>query len=121
MNDELNAARLSELKALLEKAEEDITQGLSDSTVDVIRHELGVPMVHLSSFDALEQQHGDINRHQEFALQLRQIRAALSQIESGAGTYGPCIQCGEPIGLARLKARPENPICVNCQGLDGDG
>jgi DnaK suppressor protein len=121
MSDELNATLLAELKALLEKAEEDITQGLSDSTASAIPVELGVPLVHLTGFDALQQQHGDITRHQEFALQLRQIRAALSQIEGGRGTYGPCIQCGGPIGFARLKARPENPLCTGCQRVTGSG
>lgn len=120
MNDELNAARLSELKVLLEKAEEDITQGLSDSTADAAPLELGVPQVHPNGHDALRQQHDDITRHQQFALQLRQIRAALNQIESGGGTYGPCIQCGSPIGLARLQACPETPVCFDCQRPDDE-
>ena len=28
--------------------------------------------------------------------------------------YGDCKVCGEPIGFARLRARPESPACVSC-------
>jgi DnaK suppressor protein len=31
-----------------------------------------------------------------------------------AGTYGTCEVCGEPIGTARLEARPAARTCINC-------
>jgi len=30
--------------------------------------------------------------------------------------YGTCRRCAEPIGYPRLKARPESPFCLGCQG-----
>lgn len=29
--------------------------------------------------------------------------------------FGVCEECGEPIGLQRLKARPVTPLCIRCK------
>ncbi|MFW6154496.1 MAG: TraR/DksA family transcriptional regulator [Planctomycetota bacterium] len=39
-----------------------------------------------------------------------EIDEALRRIE--AGTYGRCDECGEPIDLERLKARPWSRLCL---------
>jgi RNA polymerase-binding transcription factor DksA len=44
--------------------------------------------------------------------ELRAIDAALDRI--GAGTYGTCVTCGQPIAAARLKAVPHTPFCQEC-------
>jgi DnaK suppressor protein len=44
---------------------------------------------------------------------LSKIDAALDRIEDG--TYGWCEDTGEPIGLARLEARPVTTLCVEAQ------
>jgi DnaK suppressor protein len=31
------------------------------------------------------------------------------------GDYGICEQCGENIGIERLKARPETTLCIECK------
>lgn len=41
------------------------------------------------------------------------VQAALNRIE--AGTYGVCIDCEEPIALARLEAWPAAARCLPCQ------
>ncbi|MGO1318230.1 MAG: TraR/DksA family transcriptional regulator [Cellulomonadaceae bacterium] len=41
-----------------------------------------------------------------------EAEAALERLE--AGTYGVCEVCGEPIGAARLEARPAARRCVRC-------
>ena len=40
------------------------------------------------------------------------IQLALARIEGG--TFGSCGACGEPIGAARLRARPETELCIDC-------
>lgn len=45
--------------------------------------------------------------------ELRDIQQALEHINKG--TYGTCIDCGEPIAVARLQAAPEALRCVDCQ------
>lgn len=44
---------------------------------------------------------------------LQAIEAALKRMDDG--TYGVCVDCGEPIAPARLNARPEAATCVDCQ------
>lgn len=41
---------------------------------------------------------------------LEQVQAALQRIEDGS--YGKCIDCGRPIGEARLEALPWTPYCI---------
>ncbi|MFQ5417506.1 MAG: TraR/DksA family transcriptional regulator [Myxococcota bacterium] len=44
---------------------------------------------------------------------LAKIDAALSKIE--AGSFGECMNCGDDIGLKRLKARPVAELCIECK------
>jgi DnaK suppressor protein len=44
---------------------------------------------------------------------IRKIKAALKRIEEG--TYGECDSCGEPIAIARLRARPVTTYCIGCK------
>lgn len=44
---------------------------------------------------------------------LRKIDLALKKIEEG--TFGECEMCGEPIAVARLRARPVAQLCIDCK------
>jgi DnaK suppressor protein len=44
---------------------------------------------------------------------LSKIDAALDKIEEGV--YGQCANCGEDIGVKRLKARPVAELCIECK------
>ena len=43
------------------------------------------------------------------------IKEALGRIDDGS--YGKCEECGEKIGLERLKARPVTTLCIDCKSL----
>jgi len=43
---------------------------------------------------------------------LEEIDAAIKSL--GAGTYGTCEVCGDPIGQERLEARPAAGNCIVC-------
>jgi DnaK suppressor protein len=45
--------------------------------------------------------------------QRAQVLAALARIDDGS--YGRCVDCGNPVPDARLEARPATPRCVPCQ------
>lgn len=47
------------------------------------------------------------------SMYLKQIDSAIKLVE--LGRYGSCEDCGEEIGLARLKARPTASRCIDCQ------
>lgn len=58
---------------------------------------------------------------QAFSLRLRgrerylndKIELALRKMDEG--TFGLCEECEEPISLARLQARPEAQLCIQCK------
>ena len=41
------------------------------------------------------------------------IQEALQRLD--AGEYGICEECGEEIGIERLKARPVTTLCIECK------
>jgi RNA polymerase-binding transcription factor DksA len=43
---------------------------------------------------------------------LREVEHALGKF--GSDAYGVCEGCGQPIAEARLEARPEARLCINC-------
>lgn len=45
-------------------------------------------------------------------LKLAKLETALEKVDQP--DFGICIQCGEPIPLGRIKAMPENVLCVPC-------
>lgn len=45
--------------------------------------------------------------------QLDEVDTALERIAEG--TYGVCASCGQEIPPARLEARPESTLCVDCK------
>jgi len=44
---------------------------------------------------------------------ISKIREALDRIDDGE--FGECEDCGDPIGEARLKARPVTTLCIECK------
>ncbi len=44
---------------------------------------------------------------------IKKIQAAMQRMENG--TFGICEECGDEIGIARLKARPVTRLCINCK------
>jgi DnaK suppressor protein len=56
---------------------------------------------------------------QHLAALVSQVRQHLAQIDASVrrlqdGSYGQCAGCGQPIGAARLAARPTTTTCVGC-------
>ena len=43
------------------------------------------------------------------------IKEAIARIDEG--TYGKCEECGEAIGIERLRARPVTTLCIDCKSL----
>lgn len=44
--------------------------------------------------------------------EIASVKRALARIEDG--TYGECVRCGGDISAARLEARPEAALCIDC-------
>jgi RNA polymerase-binding transcription factor DksA len=55
----------------------------------------------------------------QVAALLRQAGSRIEEIDFALerlseGTYGQCERCGQPIGAARLAARPASRTCITC-------
>jgi DnaK suppressor protein len=92
----------AELRAMIEGVEEQ-AQPVS----------LDAPIGRLSRMDALQQQQMADAQGQMARQRLSAVTTALQRLE--AGTYGDCLQCGEPIDVRRLRVKPESPLCLACQ------
>ena len=57
----------------------------------------------------------DEAKAEQAARELGQVLAARRRILDGS--YGECIDCGEPIDPRRLAALPATPYCTACQSL----
>ena len=55
----------------------------------------------------------DLNAIARLAHEIDELDAALGRV--AAGTYGECIDCGDPIAAARLTAYPAALRCADCQ------
>ena len=44
---------------------------------------------------------------------LAKVDSALRKIDQGS--FGECVNCGEDIGVKRLKARPVAELCIECK------
>lgn len=50
---------------------------------------------------------------------IHKIQEAIRRIDDGV--YGICEECGEDIGVPRLKARPVTTLCVSCKARQEEG
>lgn len=79
-----------------------------------IAEDLSVPLNPDSSEQAVEME-DDASLEGQGALVAKEIasaKRALARIEDGI--YGECVRCGEEIAPARLEARPEAALCIDC-------
>jgi DnaK suppressor protein len=65
-------------------------------------------------------QHGlSVAMQRRRVARIREIEAALQRLSHS--DYGICEECGDEIGVARLKANPSARLCVHCQAAEEDG
>lgn len=91
--------------ALLEEVDATLAELRHDS-----HHEVGDEADRASREAALALELRTRDRYRKL---LGKIDAALARIDDG--TYGWCEDTGEPIGLARLEARPVTTLCVEAK------
>ena len=110
----LNNSQTSKLRALLVENSDTLKQQLAlakEGAEPVTLDQQSVGRV--SRIDAIQQQQMSVASRDQASLMLNQVNAALQRIE--LNEYGFCIECAEPIGIARLQAQPHTPNCLDCQ------
>ena len=113
MPEELTDAQRAELRELLETARQEIEAQLEASREDARPVDVDQPIGRLTRMDAMQQQNMTKASRRGLEARLRQVAGALATFKDGR--YGECRSCEEPIGYARLRARPETGLCVRCQ------
>ena len=110
---ELSDDQQSELETALRAHRVDLEQ-LLESTREAIKPvDLDEPIGRLTRMDAIQQQKVTAAHRRSYDIRLRQVKQALELL--GRNEYGLCRKCDDPIGYARLSARPESPYCLECQ------
>lgn len=111
---ELTDAEVDALAATLRAIEAELRETL-DHSADAARPvELDQQAAgRVSRIDAIQQQQMVAAGRRRAETRLALVRQALKAVASG--DYGICRKCDEPIGARRLSARPESPICLQCQ------
>ena len=112
--DELSAEQLDELRGDLTDARVRLEEVLEISKEGTRPVDLDEPIGRLSRMDAIQQQQMTIANRGSYERKLRQVEAAIDALDRAE--FGFCRSCEEPIGYRRLKARPETPFCLSCQG-----
>lgn len=115
--EELTAAQRTELESDLRRLKRELEEQLQQLEQDSKPVELDQQMVgRLSRMDAMQQQQMAMASESHARAHLNTVSLALAAIR--AGDFGYCRQCDEPIAWQRLKARPDSPLCVQCQQLN---
>lgn len=91
-------SQMADLKARLARIEQDLAEPLNADSSE--------QAVEMEDDASLEAQALLLSR------QIASVDRALERI--AAGTYGECVRCGEAIAPARLEARPEAALCIDC-------
>ena len=90
--------QLAELEARQARIAEDLAEPLNADS--------GEQAVEMEDDASLEGQGALVAR------EIASVKRALGRIEDG--NYGECVRCGEDIAPARLEARPEAALCIDC-------
>lgn len=61
----------------------------------------------------VSEMHFNVAMRERESRQLAEVRGALGRLRDPE--FGFCEECGEYIGLARLKANPQTLFCITCQ------
>ncbi len=91
-------AELAEIQERQARFVEDLAEPLNPDSSE--------QAVEMEDDAALEAQAALVTR------EIASIKRALARIADG--TYGECVRCGNDIAPARLDARPEAALCIDC-------
>ena len=99
------AAAKARLEAQLAELEERQAR-IADDLAEPLNADSGEQAVEMEDDASLEGQGALVTK------EIASVKRALGRIEDGI--YGECVRCGEEISEARLEARPEAALCIDC-------
>ncbi len=111
---ELSDSQQDTLRQELGRLQAELEQLLATSSAGAQIVDLDKPIGRLTRMDAMQQQQMNKANRRAVEIRVQQIKAAIRRMDDQS--YGYCLSCDEPISAARLKVRPEAPLCIGCQG-----
>ena len=110
-DDYMNEAQLAFFKARLQQLEKDLLSNASETT-EHLRETVLVPDP--ADRATIEEEHSlELRTRDRERKLLRKVQQSIVLID--AGEYGWCEETGEPIGVARLMARPTATLSLEAQ------
>lgn len=110
-DDYMNDAQLAFFKHRLTQMENELQKN-ADKTTETLRETTVVPDP--ADRATIEEEHAlELRTRDRERKLLKKVKAALKRIEDG--DYGWCEETGEPIGVARLIARPTATLSLEAQ------
>ena len=108
----VTAKDLKQIKALLQSKINELMAEAGKTVIDMAGQEEKLP-----DLNDRASQESELNleirmRERERKLIVK-MRETIERID--AGEYGICEECGEPIGVKRLMARPVTTFCIECK------
>jgi DnaK suppressor protein len=109
--DYMNEAQLAFFKARLQQLEKDLLKN-ADETTEHLRETVLVPDP--ADRATIEEEHAlELRTRDRERKLLKKVQQSIALIDSGE--YGWCEETGEPIGIARLLARPTANLSLEAQ------
>ena len=107
----MNQAQLDFFKARLLKMEQDLLRNAGQTTEN-LRETTLVPDP--ADRATIEEEHAlELRTRDRERKLLKKVKASIASID--AGEYGWCVETGEPVGIARLLARPTATLSLEAQ------
>ena len=117
MSEELTPRQLEELRQKLQARRAELKTLIREELLKADAEQYGelAGQVHDAEEASVADMLVDLNLAtiEHHVAELRQVEEALARMRDGG--YGVCIDCGGPVGLARLQANPVALRCIRCQ------
>jgi DnaK suppressor protein len=110
----LSSEQAEQIRVLLEELRGELRAGLERGAEDVAPVSPDAAIGRLTRQDAMQAQQMALALRRRNQVRLQQVESALDRLDRGE--FGICVRCEEEIALARLRVRPEAPLCLNCAG-----
>ena len=110
-DDYMNPAQLAFFKDRLQKLEQDLIKNAGQTTEN-LRETTLVPDP--ADRASIEEEHAlELRTRDRERKLLKKVQQSIASIDTG--DYGWCVETGEPIGVARLMARPTATLSLEAQ------
>jgi DnaK suppressor protein len=107
---------MDHIRSALESEREELVRQLDElgaTDQGNLRSDVQFPGSFADAGAAASERSEVIGLAQSLARKVRMVDRAMQKLDEGS--YGICDRCGKPISPARLEARPESVLCVDCK------